>query len=529
MTTNLEQDNHESDAELKRCISRLSYIGMGLSEELDDALARLRNIIKTGASEQQIKQSIDNISKILRTLEDKSNTSKVEVLTNEVDLVQLLLQQKLPPKLKLELKKISNKKVEADANEIAGQIVSAIQSFFNELEHEPAEVDKKKPSFLSKIFNRTAEQETRADELTSIQPEVQGRAIITIPDELKASLQYLVDQLSAMDTYSEVALKLTDKVSQLNSVKELAEILELIAGAFVEVAGYEHQQFEGFLKSLAKRIDRVNDFIGHTASYSEQVKNESGELESELKISVSSIKSSVESSSSLDEVKTNIYQKMDSILERMNNFYQTQEMSHQKLAKSVIHLKEQLKATEDESSRLRDDLAEQKVRAQTDPLTKLPNRYSYNERLTQEYNRWRRYRSPLSLVIGDIDFFKKVNDEYGHDAGDAILKKVGHFLQYGLRESDFIARFGGEEFVILLPETTLVDATKVINKLRLGIKNTVVEFEQHKIQVAISFGISAFEDNDTPKVVFSRADKALYRAKERGRDQVCCQRAPKDE
>ena len=94
-----------------------------------------------------------------------------------------------------------------------------------------------------------------------------------------------------------------------------------------------------------------------------------------------------------------------------------------------------------------------------------------------------------------------------------------------LRESDFVACFGGEEFIILLPETSLVDATKAMNKIRLGIKNLKINHKGKAIPIAMSFGIAEFENNDTPKSVFDRADTALYRAKEKGRDQVGCQRA----
>jgi len=380
-----------------------------------------------------------------------------------------------------------------------------------------------KKGFFARLFNRGKSVES----VQSAEKNTARPAKLSIPDELKDSLRHLVEQLSAMETYSHIGNKLTSKVEDVQLVKDLSEILESITGAFVEISGNEHKQFENFLKSLNKRIDRVNEFISNTVTYSQQVKDESSLLDKDLKQSVTSIKDSVESSDNLAEVKQNIYHKMDDIVNRVNGFYQQQEEAHENLNQNLDKLQEQLKATEDESLRLKEDLAAQKVRAQTDPLTQLPNRYSYNEHLTQEYNRWRRYRSPFSLVVGDIDFFKKVNDEYGHDAGDNVLKKVADYLQNELRESDFIARFGGEEFVILLPETNLIDATKAINKLRQGIKGIKVEFEGQTIQVAMSFGISEFDDDDTPKNVFNRADKALYRAKEKGRDQVCCQRAKK--
>ncbi|TQV89139.1 GGDEF domain-containing protein [Aliikangiella coralliicola] len=509
------QETHSLN-ELKRSIARLSYIGMGLSPEMDGRLNELRKAIKSDANHEEINQLVDKISKTLRTLEDTTESEKVEVAEQEVDLLKLLLSQRLPAKLKKTLKSMQRQSENMDAAAVANNIVDAIQKFLQQAQQN----EKSEPGLLGRLFKRNKTELNKVQNQPAVSEDEHW-----LSEELKSSLLHLVDQLSVMDKYSELAVKLTEKVVQLEKITDLADILELITSAFVEVSGHEHEQFEKFLKSLNKRIDRVNEFIDGTVNYSQQVTAQSNQLDLDLQNSVTEIKDSFEASSSLTEVKQSLFQKMDSIVSRVNSFCEAQAANQQQLNQNMVNLREQLRATEDESSRLRDDLAAQRVRAQTDPLTQLPNRYSYNERLTQEYNRWRRYRSPLSLVVGDIDYFKKVNDEYGHTAGDEVLRVVALFLQNGLRESDFIARFGGEEFVILLPETSLVDATKAINKLRQGVKDVKVEFEALIIQVAMSFGIAEFENNDTPKAVFARADQALYRAKEKGRDQVCCQRA----
>lgn len=517
MTSDITSENNEAQAELKRCISRLSYVGVGLSPELDKALANLRTAIKADENETKIKEIVDDVSKILRTLEDKSEPSKVEVASNEVDLLSLLLEQKLPTKLKVELKKVSPQK-QADIKALTSSIVVAINQFLDDLDIDKKTNDSsnlnKKPGFFSRLFKKQSSPSLQQNNLDSS---------IQVPENLKESLRHLVERLLSMDADAKITLSLTEKVIELNSVSELADILELITDAFLDLSEIEHAQFETFLKSLNKRIDRISQFIVKTANYSQQVKDDSHQLDSMLQGEVSSMKLSVENATSLTEVKSSLTDKMDSIVEQVSSFCTDQTKNHLVLNKNLTKLQEQLTATEDESSRLRDELAEQKSRALTDPLTRLPNRYSYNERLAQEYNRWRRYRSPLSLVIGDIDLFKKVNDNYGHAAGDDILITIANYFQVELRESDFIARYGGEEFVILLPETSLVDATKAINKLRMGIKHIKTDVESNTIQTTMSFGISEFGNDDTPKAVFTRADKALYRAKEKGRDQVCCQ------
>lgn len=538
----------EQQSELKRCLSRLSFVGMGLSNDLDQSLKNLRNAVKNNEEVDAIKAEVDNIGKFLLTLEDTKDKKQSTDIQIQKSFSEFLDDKRLP----LALKKLLSEKKQVDKNSDLVEITqSTIDVIFNYLSEQkqiqktvPQAEEKlqknkvgslvveksdskteKKGGFFSRLFGfgKSSDENLLTDEsIAALSSKFDEE---TIPDELKESLQQLIDQLSAMENYNEVALQLNEKIVGLHSLNELIDILELMTGAFAEISSNEHQELEKFLKSLSQRIDRVNGFVNTTIAFSEQVTEDTRVLDEGLQDSVSDIKDKMSGSNNLAEIKNHLEIKMNGIIDAVNQFKSQQENNQRKLNQDIVSLKEQLDSTHDESARLREELAAQRVRAQTDPLTRLPNRYSYNERLTQEYNRWRRYRSPLSLVIGDIDFFKKTNDVYGHAAGDEVLKSVASFLQESLRESDFIARFGGEEFVILLPETSLIDATKAMNKIRLGIKKLTVNFKGKDIETAMSFGISEFENGDTPKVVFARADKALYRAKEKGRDQVCCQRA----
>jgi len=136
-------------------------------------------------------------------------------------------------------------------------------------------------------------------------------------------------------------------------------------------------------------------------------------------------------------------------------------------------------------------------------------------------HRWQRYKHPLSLAVIDIDFFKKINDGYGHQTGDKVLKVVAHFVSKKLREIDFIARFGGEEFVLILPETTTEQSLILLNRIREKLANTPFKTGDEKITVTVSIGVAQFKEDDTGETVFARADEALYQAKESGRNQCC--------
>lgn len=511
--------------ELKRCISRLTYVGIGHSDDLDSALKDLRKTIKKEEPIESIKSAVDKISNILRTLDDDDDQS-IEVASNKIDLLNILLKKSLPKDLKRDLKSVKKKSQPDDAAAIMSSIAEVIDNYIAEVESNfSASSVEKKSGFLSGLFGKKKQAiEERPAQEKQPAP-VSSVAEFEFPQKLKDSLQHLIDQLSSMDGYSGIANSLNEEINKINRLEQLSSILEMITNAFIEVSDQEHIQFEKFLKTLNSRIVRVNDFINQTLKFSQDNNSDSKQLSLDLNTNISGMRDSLTSSQNLDEIKTGLVGHMDNIVNQLNQYCIKQEANSEVLVSQMDKLQEQLRATEDEATRLKDDLAEQRVRAQTDPLTGLPNRYSYNERLTQEYNRWRRYRHSLTLVVGDIDHFKQVNDEHGHAFGDIVLNKIAHFLGNGIRESDFVARYGGEEFVILLPETAIVDATRAINKLRSSIAKLAFSNEDKQVPVTMSFGISEFENDDTTKAVFERADKALYRAKEKGRNLVCCQRA----
>ena len=162
--------------------------------------------------------------------------------------------------------------------------------------------------------------------------------------------------------------------------------------------------------------------------------------------------------------------------------------------------------------------------ASTDALTGLANRHTLVIRAEQELARAKRYGSELSLLMVDIDFFKKVNDTYGHQAGDIVLKKLADIFPLVLRDTDFAARFGGEEFVILLPETNAENALKAAERLRAWVNDTPVPLQQGEmVKFTISVGVASYSTsvNNSIEKLISGADKALYAAKETGRNKVC--------
>ena len=164
--------------------------------------------------------------------------------------------------------------------------------------------------------------------------------------------------------------------------------------------------------------------------------------------------------------------------------------------------------------------------ATLDALTNLNNRRQFETRLGQEIAIAKRQNNPLCAMMIDIDFFKRVNDTYGHSAGDEVLRTVAGIIKEALRESDIPARYGGEEFAVLLPFTKLEEAKVVGERLRKAVEATSMAINQEtpqeqNINVTISMGLAEYNKTETGEALFERADKALYEAKKSGRNRVC--------
>lgn len=170
---------------------------------------------------------------------------------------------------------------------------------------------------------------------------------------------------------------------------------------------------------------------------------------------------------------------------------------------------------EETNRELQKALAQNRALAHTDSLTGLPNRRHLEALARDRLREAGRYERPLSLVLLDIDHFKSVNDSQGHAVGDAILREMGHLLRDGLRDTDTCARWGGEEFAVLCPETTLEGASVVAERLRRAVE--AFEFAH---QVTVSLGVASHRRGDSFESLFALADEALYAAKRAGRNRV---------
>jgi len=200
-----------------------------------------------------------------------------------------------------------------------------------------------------------------------------------------------------------------------------------------------------------------------------------------------------------------------------NNFLKYQKRIH-KTTGDLQTLNEDLEDKVQERTKELEEMAEElKVLATTDSLTKVNNRYAIMNIMEIEISRAKRHKEPLSVLLFDVDHFKDINDNYGHDVGDVVLYQLAQSVKESLREIDIIGRYGGEEFIVLMPTTALQDAKKSAERIRVTVEKHCFETVG---TVTISLGLAQWQEDEDVNALFKRLDKLMYGAKERGRNQL---------
>jgi diguanylate cyclase (GGDEF)-like protein len=241
-------------------------------------------------------------------------------------------------------------------------------------------------------------------------------------------------------------------------------------------------------------------------------------LELTVQAETARLRREVVTSPALGHLKTKMQMRLDNITRELLEFRHNdarRQDEHDRRASELSKEIAELKSRTDELIKL---CAEQEARLMIDALTGCHSRYAYERRLEEEFQRWQRHSQPLTFSVWDIDLFKRVNDSYGHDAGDRLLRAVAQLFAQNKRAEDFLARIGGEEFALLLPMTTLEAATTVAEKLRCVIEVAAFRHHGEPVQVTVSAGLTDFRLGDTLTTVYERADGALYQAKQHGRN-----------
>lgn len=289
----------------------------------------------------------------------------------------------------------------------------------------------------------------------------------------------------------------------------------------IDVRGYiqhEQQEIENFLVALNGRLtDLESQTIGMDATAQAIVHDREAE-DSSFGRQFHEFRATAEQAPDLAQLRQVVAQRLEKLDHQYRDNRQRELERLRQTQDQLGKLTGRLQDLELETNELRTKLRLAHDQALRDPLTGLPNRKAYDERLAQEIARWKRFQHPLALLVWDIDRFKGINDRYGHTAGDKVLVNVALALAESIRETDMVARYGGEEFATILCGASGAAALQVAEQIRHRIAHCGFNSLGKPVQVTVSCGLSEYRDGDTADDLFERADKALYQAKQSGRN-----------
>ncbi len=302
---------------------------------------------------------------------------------------------------------------------------------------------------------------------------------------------------------------------------DLAPLLTRLADLIAERAarlGRERSEAAAMLAGFDERLQEMTEFLTSTDVARHEDHEATESLNVQMLAHVAGIADDVHTGTDLAVLRTLVSGRLDAVALSLRQFREREARRLREHDERGERMRARIRELEQQTQGLARDLDAEKRRARTDPLTRIANRASFDERLAQEVERRRRFPSPTTLLVWDIDRFKRINDTHGHRTGDALLQVVAAALSRGRRAVDLVARYGGEEFVALYIGTPLGEALRIAEEIRTRIATTKLHYRGTPIAVTVSCGLTELRAEDTAASVFERADAALYRAKDGGRN-----------
>jgi diguanylate cyclase len=351
-------------------------------------------------------------------------------------------------------------------------------------------------------------------------PDTPEPSYSSVAKHIEDTLIGLLDDLTLPERHRPQAEAMRERLKHGLNWYELIPILDDLATLMLAITDSGQHEFEAYLQQLNERLIAFQSNLQAASEGHADNSSAARAMDTQIREQVDGLQTSVQEAADLDDLKQVLENHLEGLIGTMDQHQKQRDAREQEVATRLKSLSERVAHMEQEAQGFREHLEVQRQKALIDPLTGLPNRAAWSERLEHEIKQWQQHGNTLSLAMLDLDHFKRINDNYGHLAGDKVLKIIATVLRKRLRGSDFIARFGGEEFVLLLPATPPAVGAKLLETLRAAIEACPFHFKGERVTITISMGLASFRAGEHSDLVLKRADQALYRAKNAGRNRV---------
>lgn len=473
--TDKESSWRECEKTLRVTATRLGIAAMGRDPSLDQQLENIVELVKRPGAENALSEPLEELA---RSVVQQEQTTSVEVVP---DLAGFVADLPLPPEQQQRVLDAMDGKGPAGTARALGHLAQCLRQLIAAPTSDGQSIGGAVRGFLAG-FAAVGDQMPQLDPLL---------------DEMQCALS----AETSVETWDRLLRKLARGIGQ--AVLDLQE---------------ERSELEAFLEQVTERLSEFDEFAQSSRTEAEERAADTDELAHGVERQVGDLKQDVQASQNIGDLKSRVQTRLDNIATRMSVFREREAARAEAAEARQEALQEQVNRLRVRTGELAARCGEQEQRLMYDTLTGVHSRHAYEQRLQEEFQRWQRHGQPLTYALWDIDHFKHVNDTYGHQVGDELLKDVARLLSKNTRTEDFVARIGGEEFVVLFVATGADAAVTLADRLR---ENISVADHQHNgqvLNVSISCGLTEFREADTPKSVYDRADQALYAAKNAGRN-----------
>ncbi len=378
--------------------------------------------------------------------------------------------------------------------------------------------DKKKQ--VTELRQRCEEIKQEQDYLQLIDETVQLLQLGSGDSDDELKLLTLIENLQLPEKEARTLLIVRNKITSGQDCEfyDLCEQISAVVNEALQTLRSELSDVREYLNQLIPQLSVLYGHIQSTLREQNISCNDTLALQGNIAEKNTKIKSEITNTDDLESLKSMIHSHLQKIETSINEHAESEKRRKTENEKRISNLKTQLETIEGETLELKVKLNQECENAQRDMLTTLPNRLAYEEQIKKEIAAARRYQKPMTMAVIDIDNFKKVNDHFGHKAGDKVLKAVANVCRENIRDADFLSRYGGEEFVLLLPETDVEEAAIAVENLRRVVESCNFYHQSQTVLITISVGYAELNEDDNADSLFERADQALYAAKNNGRN-----------
>jgi diguanylate cyclase len=357
-------------------------------------------------------------------------------------------------------------------------------------------------------------------------PETVGKQEVESLSKLRDSMLNILDSLGPVISgdhekrYGELRKKISDSELLLPLI-QLGEQVGTMVGELVDRVSERMDFSNDFLFELSKDLCQMEEQLSSYKDFNREAHQISDEFHNDLLSTTDDIHHAIESGNNRQNIRALIASKLSVISRAIEVKRQSDDDRLRVADAKIAELQNNLVTYEHEIQQVREHSEFLEKEVLLDQLTNINNRRSYDMQIRECLRLYKRNRKPFSLILIDIDHFKKVNDSYGHKAGDKCLKEVVNLVKLSLRQSDFFARYGGEELIAILQECDAVSARNAAEKIRNRVEKAHFYYQNVPIPITVSLGVTEVAPLDKePEAPFIRVDEALYRAKKDGRNRV---------